>query len=143
MTRGTRQNFLKKHWGFECACSICSAPAESISTSNGRLKEINQLKEQLSTGLGDHRKVLEITASILRLFDEEGLITPKAKYYEIATYTANKIGDEKKASTYGKLAQTYWNIMAGPKSWEVRRIEDLLRNPKGHPSWGPSVSEEI
>jgi hypothetical protein len=118
------------------------APQEVISKSDNRLKEIDQLKERLSSEPRNHRLQLAIIAKLLRLFDEEGLVTPKAKYCEIATYAAIQMGDEKRAMSYGKLARSYWAIVAGPQSWEVQRMEELLRDPKVHPSWLPKVDKE-
>jgi hypothetical protein len=99
--------------------------------------KINQLEEKLGQEPRNHRKQLAIIAKLLRMFDEEGLITPKAKFCEIASYAANQLGDEARAVKYGELARTYWSIVAGPKSWEIQRMEELLRDPTGHPSWRP------
>jgi hypothetical protein len=141
MTHEKRHHFLKDHWGFECNCALCSATADVISTSDNRIKKINELKERLSKGSRNHKIQLAIIAKLLRLFDEEGLVIPKAKYCEIATYAANQMGDEKQAISYGERARFYWTIMAGPQSWEVQRIEELLRDPKAHPSWRPKAEK--
>jgi hypothetical protein len=137
MPHEDRHHFLQEHWGFECTCSLCTAPLDSISKSDERVQKINQLKEKLEKEPRNHRRQLAIVAKLLRLFDEEGLITPKAKYCEIASYAANQLADEARAIKYGELARKFWSILAGPKSWEVQRMEELLRDPKGHPSWRP------
>lgn len=137
MTQETRHEFFKENWGFECTCPLCTAPSDLVSKSDERLRQINQLEEKLGMEPRNHRKQLAIVAKLLRLFDEEGLIIPKAKYCEIASYAANQLGDEARALKYGQLAQKYWTIVAGPKSWEVQRMEELLRDPKKHPSWRP------
>jgi hypothetical protein len=130
----TRHWFLKEHWGFECTSPLCRAPPDIVSKSDERLTKINQLEEKLGQEPRNHRKQLAIVAKLLRMFDEEGLVTPKAKYCEIANYAANQLGDEAQIVKYGKLARTYWGVVAGPKSWEVQRMEMLLQDPKGHPS---------
>jgi hypothetical protein len=142
MTQERRHEFLKEHWGFECTCPLCSAPLDLVSKSDERLGQINQLEERLGKEPRNHRKQLAIVAKLLRLFDEEGLITPKAKYCEIASYAANQLGDEARAIKYGQLARQYWSIVAGPESWEVQRMEELLRDPKAHPSWRPIKPDE-
>jgi hypothetical protein len=142
MTHEERHKFLQEHWGFECTCSHCTAPLEFVSKSDERLQQINQLEKKLGKEPRNHRRQLAIVAKLLRLFDEEGLITPKAKYCEIASYAANQLGDEARAVKYGELARRYWSILAGPKSWEVQRMEELLRDPKKHPSWRPIKSDQ-
>jgi len=137
MAHQERHHFLEEHWGFECTCSHCTAPLESVAKSDERVQQIKQLEQKLGKEPRNHRRQLAIVAKLLRLFDEEGLVTPKAKYCEIASYAANQLGDEARAVKYGELARKYWSILAGPKSWEVQRMEDLLQDPKGHPSWRP------
>ncbi|KAE9372469.1 SET domain-containing protein [Stipitochalara longipes BDJ] len=138
MAHEERHQFLQEHWGFKCSCSHCTAPLEFVAKSDDRVQQIKQLEAKLGKEPRNHRRQLAIIAKLLRLFDEEGLVTPKAKYCEIASYAANQLGDEARAVKYGELARQYWSILAGPKSWEVQRMEDLLRDPKGHPSWRPS-----
>ena len=138
MAHEERHQFLDEHWGFECTCAHCVAPLESVAKSDERVQQIKQLEQKLGKDLRNHKRQLAIVAKLLRLFDEEGLVTPKAKYCEIASYAANQLGDEARALKFGELARKYWGILAGPKSWEVQRIEALLRDPKGHPSWRPA-----
>ncbi|PMD39279.1 SET domain-containing protein [Hyaloscypha variabilis F] len=141
MAHEERHQFLQEHWGFECTCSHCTAPPEFIAKSDDRVQQIKELEGKLSKEPRNHRRQLAIVAKLLRLFDEEGLVTPKARYCEIASYAANQLGDEARAVKYGELARQHWSILAGPKSWEVQRMEVLLRDPKGHPSWRPIKSD--
>lgn len=135
LPQARRAAALRDHWGFDCSCAACTAPPEAIADSDERVEEIVEIQDTLGSAAANPKELLGLLEKLLKLYDEEGIISPKPKYYEIAAYAANQLGDEDAAKSYAHMAARYWSIVAGPKSWDVWRVEDLLRDPKEHPSW--------
>lgn len=73
---------------------------------------------------------------IVELYDAEGLVQPKARFYEIAAYASNQMGDVESAKRYGELAVKAWGIVAGRKSVEVQMMRELVQDPERHASYG-------
>ena len=138
-----RKELLKQNWGFTCSCDLCRSSEKDLFVSDARVKKLVEGREHLASVFSNPRKVLKTVIGLLQLLDEEKLIKEKAKYCEIAMYAANQLGDEEQAKKYGECAQEEWRVMAGPDSFEVRRVGDLLKDPKKHPSWrlNPDASE--
>ena len=138
-----RQELIRQNWGFSCSCDLCSSSEKDLFESDDRIKKLVEGREHLASVFSNPRKVLTTVTALIRLLDEEKLIKEKAKYCEIATYAANQLGDEDQAKKYGECAREQWRIIAGPDSFEVRRVDDLLKDPKKHPSWrlNPDASE--
>jgi hypothetical protein len=141
MSQKRRTAALKDHWGFKCTCSACTASSDAIADSDGRREEITEIQNALGGTAEDPESLLGLLEQLLKLYDDEGLITPKPRYYEIAAYTANQLGDEYAATSYAQMAFRHWSIVAGPESWDARRMEAMLEDPKKHPSWLYKVTE--
>jgi hypothetical protein len=135
--REKRQEQLKENWGFTCKCALCSADPEKIAISDEHRIMIAHDKEKLRRGLAEQKPTVmyRVATQMCQLYEDEGLIAPRAKSYEIAAYAAAMIGDENEVRRFANLAKRYWRILAGKDSFEVRKMDDLRRDPTGHPSW--------
>lgn len=133
--REDRQKRLAEEWEFNCSCSLCSGALAAAQASDERRRAIEDAKEALSSATSDPRKVLHYATRVVLLYEQEGLIAPQARYHEIAAYAANMIGDAEEARRYAQLAASHWAIVAGQKSWEARRMEEMAEDPVRHPSW--------
>jgi hypothetical protein len=145
--QNARRSYLQAHWGFTCACSLCTASHASIAASDNRLDQISNVKSQLSTtsprSTPNLRKILRLIETLIELYDEEGLIAPKAKYYEIAAYAYSQLGNETGVQENARLAADHWRVLAGRDSWEVTRMSELGKDPKAHPSWRIGVGRDV
>ncbi|OCL02486.1 SET domain-containing protein, partial [Glonium stellatum] len=137
--RDARHSYLQAHWGFTCACSLCTASHQAIAASDSRLNEISNIKAQLRNtpprSTASLHEILSLVQKLIELYDEERLIVPKAPYYEIAAYTCSQLGNKTCVQRNAELAADHWRVLAGEKSWEVTRMLGLGGNPKAHPSW--------
>ncbi len=86
--------------------------------------------------MGDTAGILKLVTVLLDLYEKEGMIKPKADFYQLAAYAWNNLGQEDQALEFAKLAKKFWTILFGVDSPEVREIEEFERNPKGHPTRG-------
>lgn len=81
----------------------------------------------------------------MRLYEEEGAVVPRGMVAEMAAYTANKAGDAQAAVRFAQTAREAWGVVAGEGSVEVKRIEGLIKDPRGHGSYEPGegLGEEM
>ncbi len=130
-----RKTILRRQWGFDCKCEICGASEERIDESDMRVMFIMEAKERILKGETDLRTTLELASEVLELYDQEGLVTPKAEFFLIAARAADGLGDYKAAYNYVQDAIRYWRILAGEDSDEVRDAEqfDLDLRRRYHP----------
>jgi hypothetical protein len=101
------------------------------------------LKDQIGNSIGGLPTMRMNIERLLELYDEESLTTPRSRYYEIAAYISNQLGDAEAAKGYAGRAMKYYGWIAGPGSEEVKRMAALEKDPKGHPSWVPSENESV
>ncbi|KAH8913085.1 SET domain-containing protein [Coniochaeta sp. PMI_546] len=132
--RAARQLRALHAWGFECTCSQCSLPDKLAAKSDRRLEEIVRLQAQLEDFQG-----LGVTPALIRrfikLYKDDNLDFTIAGAYTLAALNYNMLGDEKMAVKYARLALEAGAIEYGPSSSDVREMQALLRDPRGHFSW--------
>ncbi|KAF2200361.1 SET domain-containing protein [Delitschia confertaspora ATCC 74209] len=141
----TRQKLLKQHWSFTCTCPLCSSSPSSLSASNERLRQISEIQTILPT-LSPPSKLPQLATNLIKLIDlysKEDLIVEKPKYEEILVYTYAQMGNEEETRYWGERAQKGWEIVAGKGSFEVRRMEGLLGDVRGHGAWGGGRGGEV
>ena len=80
---------------------------------------------------------MRVCRRLLALYEEEGLVAPRCMVAEIAAYAANQVGDVAVAVEFARVARGYWGIVAGEGSVEVKRLEELILDPRGHGSYQP------
>ena len=90
-----------------------------------RITFIMEATEQIKRGETDPGITLELAYEILGLYDEEGLVTPKAEFSMIAAEAAGKLGDYEAAHRLARDSMTYWTIVSGKDSKEVRGAEQF------------------
>ncbi|SPO04076.1 uncharacterized protein DNG_06759 [Cephalotrichum gorgonifer] len=129
-----RQPYLASQWEFTCTCPLCATPS-SRDASDRRRGSIRDLKAQLAEAAQDPPRIVRACKKLLALYEEEGMVAPRAMTAEIAAYAANQVGDAEGAARFGAVARGYWEVMAGKGSAEVRRLEELIRDPRGHGSY--------
>ena len=134
-TRAERLEALKKSWGFQCSCSLCTQPSPQAEASDARIEQIHELREELedysegseaSTGMAD---------LLVSLYEMENMDGPITEAYTLAAIEFNGVGDVWSASKYARLAVEAGLIYGGPRDNDVKQMEKLLKNPKKHWSY--------
>ncbi|KAK0221666.1 hypothetical protein IW262DRAFT_919477 [Armillaria fumosa] len=82
--RKVRREFLSKHYGFHCACSVCSLPPSQSRASDERLNSISDLYNLFSTW-GTHSisgtEAINVVRRIWSLTDEEGYYSERGQLF--------------------------------------------------------------
>ena len=133
--REKRQAHLKEHWNFECKCALCTATGDALALSEDRRELIASAKARLRQRIDNPKYVYRAATQLVQLYEEEGLVAPRATANEIAAYAAAMIGEENETRRFANSAKRYWRILSGRDSPEVQRMDELRRDPTGHPSW--------
>ena len=131
-----RQEYLFNRWGFNCTCNTCAAGKEKTTESDQRLVRMYNIKNEIhKLGKDNPQRVLDLAVELLELYDEEGLITEKAIYSEMAAISAIALGDQQTAKAFAKDALNQWGILAGQDSDEYKSMLELLADPTKHSLW--------
>lgn len=136
--RAARRERALHAWGFECGCEQCRLTGEEGRESDARLKEIRRIEGLL----GDWQTAgvtKEIVAKYVELFREERLEFSVAGAYTLAALNCNMLGEEVMAVEYARLAVEAGRVENGPEAGDVREMEALRRDPRGHFSWRKRV----
>jgi len=134
LTSLERRRKIRNEWNFSCTCPICKG--SGVTASDERRREIAHVKQQLEAAGYEAERLLPHVQSLLRLYEDEGMIMPRAENYWLAAVAANVLGREKQALGFAKLARKYWTIMFGEDSQLVNDVREMERDPAGHSSRG-------
>lgn len=134
--RADRQERAQSHWGFGCTCSYCSATADEVVESDKRVKELKWIEGQLQDLKNTSNDVsIGLITYLLKLYEDERLHCRIANAYILAALNFNVLGFDQRAVKYAALAIDALKIEKGEGSPHVESMEELKRDPKGHPTF--------
>jgi len=138
----TRRRSLKKSFGFDCTCELCSLPETARAVSDDRLREIERLDELLGDGsrlLFNPDRCLEDVHTLLILLEAENITDarlPRA-YYD-AFQIAIAHGDQARAKVFAQRAYEGRLCCEGDDSPLTARTKSLMARPAEHRLFGTS-----
>lgn len=131
-----RQERAQSHWGFGCTCPRCSAAADDIAASDTRIKELKWIEGQLQDLKNSSNDVsVGLITYLLKLYEDERLHCRIANAYILAALNFNVLGYDQRAVKYAALAIDALKIEKGEGSSHIEAMEELKRDPKGHPTF--------
>lgn len=131
-----RQERAQSHWGFGCTCAYCSATADEVTESDTRLKELKWIEGQLQDLKNTSNDVsVGLITYLLKLYEDERLHCRIANAYILAALNFNVLGFDQRAAMYASLAIDALKIEKGDAAPQVETMEELKRDPKGHPTF--------
>lgn len=141
-TRLRRRKAIKRSWGFDCSCSLCSQSPQFVRESNRRIVQINALIKVFSR-TNSKTKMIRGTVNeaelLVSLYEQERLHAGVTEAYRLAALSYSAVGNEWMAVKWAMKAVETGLINDGPIDGNVRDMERLLEKPKAHWSWGLNV----
>ncbi|KUI59135.1 SET domain-containing protein 5 [Cytospora mali] len=137
-----RRAFLKKAFGFDCECSICTLPPAELQASDARRLLIQRLDDEV----GDPFRMaarpgesLRNCHSLLKALEEEfdgHTEEHSARLYYDAFQICIAHVDEARASVFAEKAYKARIICEGEDSPETQRVKSFSLKPSDHVSFG-------
>jgi hypothetical protein len=143
----SRRRHLKKGFGFDCTCELCSLPETARAASDKRQSEIKRLDELVGDGsrlLFNPNRCLEDIHTMLTLLEAENITDarlPRA-YYD-AFQIAIAHGDQARAKVFAQRAYEGRLCCEGDDSPLTARMKSLVARPAGHRLFGTSSSWKL
>jgi hypothetical protein len=141
-TRLTRRKAIKRSWGFDCSCSLCSQSASFVRESNRRIKAIVELHAAFGKSGQASRTITgtpEMAELLISLYEQERLTATVADAYRLAAWSYAAVGNEWIAKKWAMKAVETGLINDGPRDEGVKDIQLLLANMTEHWSWGVNL----
>jgi hypothetical protein len=149
-TRLGRRAAIKRSWGFDCSCSLCSAENDFIRESNRRILEINKISKILNEVVSQNETerqaartyvsaATEMVDLLISLYEQERLHASIADGYRLAALISASIGNEWRAVKWAMMAVDTGLIHDGPDDDEILDMRRLLLAPRQHWSWAVNV----
>ncbi|KAK0634406.1 hypothetical protein B0T17DRAFT_513273 [Bombardia bombarda] len=131
LTRAERQHILHLNWGFECDCSLCTAPQDEIAASDARRGEIKILREKVLREVEgmDFKEAITLNRELYELIAKEELVSHMGDHYEVMARLHMGARDRAGAKKYAKMALVELKKYSGEGKEgkeTIRELEELV-----------------
>jgi len=138
-----RQQTLKEAFNFTCACEVCSLPPAELKASDARILHAQRLDKTIGnwdSARNSPAKLMKNGRKLLSIYNEEGIKDDRLPnlYYDIFQIV-NMHGDQARASAFAKKYCDLKVLSEGPDSTNALEVRELVRDPKGHKSFGETM----
>ncbi|KAJ8122048.1 hypothetical protein ONZ43_g1656 [Nemania bipapillata] len=134
----SRHEHLRKNFGFDCHCDLCSLPLEELQASDHRRRQIKLLDEQIGNGftmMTEPLKSLQACQALLKTLTDEYHSRDMAlipRLYYDAFQVAITHGDEARAKVFAERSYRARVACEGEDSPETKRVGTFMQNPAAH-----------
>lgn len=137
-SQASRRSFLRKAFGFDCSCDICTLPGPQLQISDNRRARIQDYDDAIGNPLrmaNSPKQSLGDCRSLMQLLNEEyagcpGLLI--ARLYYDAFQISISHGDQARASVFAERAYKIRVVCEGEDSPETQKVKALGFQPAMH-----------
>ncbi|KAI9745868.1 MAG: hypothetical protein M1818_000549 [Claussenomyces sp. TS43310] len=138
-----RRRLLKQHFGFDCACDVCTLPPNERRASDARLRRA----QQLDAAIGDSKRVmltpekaLADCRALLQLYRDEGMADTRIPrlYYDAFQICAMH-SDQARARVFAHRSREARVLCEGEDSPEATLMMALALKPSSHENFGATA----
>ncbi|KAG7445775.1 SET domain-containing protein [Guyanagaster necrorhizus] len=137
--RKERREYLSKHYGFHCMCSVCSLPPFQSQASDERLNSISELYSLFSTW-GTHSirgtEAIDVVRRIWTSTNEEGYYSERGQLFADAALVSLSHSDVSAARAWATVAAEWYGYELGQDSEQVANMGAIIARPEAHYAWG-------
>ncbi|KAK1757040.1 hypothetical protein QBC47DRAFT_342056 [Echria macrotheca] len=122
-----RREMLSSTWGFDCSCSLCTAPETERKASDDRRLAFHKLRSQALNLAqeGKYKDAAKRLKELLRVVDEEGLEPFIGDLYELPARVHYQAGDLETARKYFEKCMVHLQKWAVPGPEEEQSLENV------------------
>lgn len=127
------RQLMLKPWGFECACSLCSASPREIAASDDRRERLFEIHQTLTSAAEEaslpRERIDTIVQEAMALIEAEGL-QPLIEYLFVFARVYLSVNEVKLARKYAEVAEARLIMYEGDESAESEAINKLWKEIK-------------
>ena len=141
-TSDVRHSSLKKAFGFDCSCDLCTRSPSEIKASDARRVKIQKLDDAIGDPIrlmNSPGKSLGMCRSLLQLLEKEYdgcAVVLAARLYYDAFQVCVAHGDRARAAVCAERAYQSRVVCEGEDSPATLRVKNLASSPESHNSFG-------
>jgi len=125
-----RRSELRRQWGFDCTCSLCSSSDSDLSLSDYRLHRIQEIIRDLAKPYAERKPDPSKAEVLVKLHRQEGLFGPIAGAQVWAALEYTQLGDKKKAKKWAAEAKESLRLWTGEEHVYHMKMLELLADEK-------------
>jgi len=137
-----RMQRLKRSYGFDCICDLCSLTDKALEISDARQLQMELLDNAIGSSdivMGYPEIALACCRELLSLYEIEAITDPRvARVYYDAFQICTTHSDEARASAFAQKAYETRLYLEGEDSPDTQRVKSFMKNPANHNSFGLS-----
>jgi hypothetical protein len=104
MPYAERNEYLMGSWGFNCTCSLCTAPAKQRAASDKRRYRLRDILTEVRTYRGSSNKLPKMLEDTLYMLEMEDMYFQAGSFYAGFAWAYLNSRDFKNARKYGHMA---------------------------------------
>ncbi|KAK4178813.1 hypothetical protein QBC36DRAFT_344324 [Triangularia setosa] len=123
---------LKKLWGFDCSCSLCSGPPELLAASDARRQKVDDLGPEIVALVeeGKFDEAVKLNTEMIQALTEEEILPHMGDYYEIMGRLYQAWGKKKEAVEWFEKALEEVEGFKADGADDLKRIIKALKAEK-------------
>lgn len=137
-----RREILREQFKFDCACEVCSLPAEQQAESDARFQKAQELDAVITDAEKSYTKpdeVMRACREIFNIFEKENLKDGRlSRLYWDLFQLCNLQGDLARARCFAKYYLDAKKMAEGADSMNVLQVKMFIKSPQKHASYEPS-----
>ena len=124
-----RRRYLREHWGFDCACSLCRASESDIGDSESWRRKIKSLKETIldARNQGFYQDAITMTEEWLMISEWDRAPPFMPEYHDTLADLYFLKGDMANATRYARMAMDGWARFGSVDDEQLERAGLFLR----------------
>lgn len=129
MKHAPRRKYLSDNWNFDCACSLCRGNEIEISESEGRRRQMNDLRSTMldARSNGYYKDAIAIAGDWKDFSEWEDLPLLMPEYHDVLADLYLLKGDLANATRYARMAADEWVRFGSVDDTRVEAASGMLK----------------
>jgi len=130
-----RKSRMQSQWGFQCSCSLCTAPAHVVRASDDRITLIETVEGELNDLSWNRTADFTAAELLISLYEQERLDGVIGDAYMYAAFESAYLGERRLVQKYAALAIEHMAIWRGISHQYYTAMVRMLYNPENEKAW--------